>query len=110
MSIHQIKLRNRKIMKKSLKKFGESLTIVSNEVKTKGVGLFNSIENEAHVGLLNENLGACFNQKFSLWLYNYTPLQSIDYVIKSNNENFEVITGFYDDNIGCWRLIVQKCA
>lgn len=97
----------RKETKKAFEKFGEQLTILSNKTKTKGVGLFDKLKlNKA--GPLNNSIGAYYTEKFSLWLYNYQFLNSIDTVINSKNETFEVITGYYDDLIGCWRLVVQK--
>ena len=97
----------RKETKKAFEKFGEQLTIISNKTRAKGVGLFDRIKLEK-TGPLNNSIGAYCTEKFSLWLYNYQVLSSIDTVINSKNETFEVITGYYDEIIGCWRLIVQK--
>ena len=53
-----------------------------------------------------ENLNSFEKEKFSLWAYDHVHIKSVEKIIYGNKK-FEVLSGSYDENIGCWRLVVQ---
>ena len=104
----------RKEMKKALETFGKPLLLISKGKKIRAVGLFDKIKKtKKHnkkksvydiISLSYKNKS--YSEKFSLWAYDYVHVKSVEQVI-CKNETFDVVTGSYDENIGCWRLIVK---
>ncbi len=93
-------------MKKALEAFGKKIIIVSNDKKSLGVGIFNKIPQFSE-NLNFETICSFNKEKYSLWLHNYEPISHI-YKILDGKLSFSVISGAFDETIGCWRLVVQK--
>ena len=96
-------------MKRTMKAFGIPLKIISNGKIIDGAGIFRKIfkkfeeltfDKTTEIGNISEN-------KYSLWLFDYTQVNSIEKVICAQ-KTYSIISGDYDSQIGCWRLIVKE--
>lgn len=98
----------RKEMRKALHQFGRPMFLVSNNKKIRAHGLFERIKTTKKLAQLDflENLNSFEKEKFSLWAYDHVHIKSVEKIIYGNKK-FEVLSGSYDENIGCWRLVVQ---
>lgn len=94
-------------MKKALEAFGKPLVLFSNGKPIRAVGLFDKIKTNKTKNHVFNNINSFYKEKFSLWAYDYTHVKSVDKIV-CENETFEILSGDYDQNIGCWRLIVQN--
>lgn len=98
----------RKETKKALETFGKPLTLIFKNKKFRGVGLFDKITKlkKTQTNSL-EKVNSFDLIKYNLWVYDYTQIESIDEVVYKNKK-FEILTKYYDEKIGCWRLVVQE--
>ena len=91
-------------MKRTMKAFGKPLKIISNNKKVNGAGIFQKISkktnNVSSVGYIKEN-------KYSLWLFDYEKVDCINSVV-CENHTYNIVSGDYDSELGCWRLIVKE--
>ncbi len=96
-------------MKRTMKAFGEPIKIISHGKIFKGAGIFRKIfkkfeelkaDDVAEIGNISEN-------KYCLWIYDYQRVDFIEKVI-CRQKTYSVISGNYDSQIGCWRLVVGE--
>lgn len=96
-------------MRRTMKAFGKPLKIISNNKEVNGAGIFQKIlkkpikdttDNVSAIGYIKQN-------KYSLWLFDYEQVECIDKVI-CENHTYDTISGDYDLELGCWRLIVRE--
>ena len=102
-------MKPRNEMRRAIKAFGEPLKITSGGKIVDGAGIFRRIlkkleefkaDKVAEFGNISEN-------KYSLWLFDYEPVDSIEKV-QCKQKTYSVISGDYDVQMGCWRLIVKE--
>lgn len=96
-------------MRRTMKTFGKPLKIISDKKEVNGAGIFQKISKKAgekatdHVSAIG-----CIQQtKYSLWLFDYEQVDCIDKVI-CGRRTYSTVSGDYDSEIGCWRLIVRE--
>ncbi|MDE5600291.1 MAG: hypothetical protein K2I60_01600 [Oscillospiraceae bacterium] len=96
-------------MKRTMRTFGQPVKIISKERVVDGAGIFQRIFKKSCEYSTSEitKVGKVAENKYSLWLYDYEKVSSVDKVI-FKDKNYEVLSGDYDAQIGCWRLIVKE--
>lgn len=93
-----------------MEEFGKPLVVISDNKPFHGVGLFSLItakNNNSHNLPQIEKINLYDKKKYSVWVYCYKKINQIEKII-DNTDEFLVISGFFDDQIKCWRLIVAK--
>lgn len=95
-------------MRKALNRFGKPMFLISENKKIRAQGLFEKLKTTKNPEQLNafEKINSFCKDKFSLWAYDYVHIKSVEKVVYKN-KTFEILSGSYDENIGCWRLIIQ---
>ena len=96
-------------MKRTMKAFGQPLKIISNGKIVDGAGIFRRISKKFEEFKPDKpsEIGNIIENKYSLWLFDYTQVSSIEKVICAQ-KTYSIISGDYDSQIGCWRLIVEE--
>lgn len=96
-------------MRRTMQAFGKPLKIVSKSKEVNGAGIFQKIlkkpiekttDNVSAIGYIREN-------KYSLWLFDYEQVDCVDKVL-CEKRIYTALSGDYDPEIGCWRLIVKE--
>ena len=96
-------------MKRTMKAFGEPVKIISHGKIVKGAGIFRKAFKkfeELKTNTVSE-IGNIPENKYCLWIYDYERVDLIEKVI-CDQKTYSVISGDYDAQIGCWRLIVEE--
>lgn len=96
-------------MRRTMKAFGKPLTIISKNKEVKGAGIFQKIlkkSNEKAIDCVSD-IGYVKQTKYSLWLFDYEQVDCIDKVI-CEKHTYNTVSGDYDSELGCWRLIVKE--
>ncbi len=96
-------------MRRTMKAFGKPLKIISKQKEVKGAGIFQKILKKTIEKTTDSvsAIGYIKNNKYSLWLFDYERVDCVDKVI-CDNHTYNTISGDYDFEIGCWRLIVKE--
>lgn len=100
-------------LRKQLKTYGESFLAFSKNKAYAAYGIFyqrtEKSPEEETVQITPR--GKVHNKKYNLWFAlepNYEKYQGKIYKVKAHQKEYETISGSYDRNLCCWRLIVQE--
>lgn len=96
-------------MRRTMKAFGKPLKIVSKNKEVNGAGIFQKISKKPIEKAMNNvsSIGYITENKYSLWLFDYEQVDCISRVV-CENRTYINISGDYDSELGCWRLIVKE--
>lgn len=96
-------------MCKTMNSFGEPLKLYYGNKFVNGAGVFEKIYKKdiEHDSKTPHEFGYDSSQKYSLWAYDFSKIDKVDKVV-CDGKTYIVLTGGYDEQLGCFRLIVKE--
>lgn len=96
-------------MCKIMHDYGEPLKLYNKKEFVNGAGIFDKIlsspvEQQKKTPYA---LGVKEDSTFSLWAYDYERIDKVD-TVKSKGKLYKVLSGKYDPQMGCFRLVVKE--
>lgn len=96
-------------MKRILRIYGKKIQLYAGDQNADGAGLFcriytSSPEQECPQ---QSKLGRCSDKTYSVWACCSEEMERVEQ-IRSNGKTYQVLSGEYDGEAGCWRWIVKE--